>query len=455
MKKMLSVLSIILLTVVISYGQVWTFDSDFAQLNNPHGVVVTPDGKIWTANYSKTDTFVVSEGDTLFTNPIYIYNPDGTLETTLRTVNFGTEIDTLVNTCRGISLDQNGNVLYTHYGEIFQINYLTHEMIAKFTPDIVASMTEAAATSDGYIYAGHVGGGKPFYILDDALELFGYVTDTLQGLQRSVVCSPDGNDIYVGKIYTKGYGVWHYKSTDGAGAESESFALIDTFGTVFDDTGAVKHAMWGQCLDWDNNGLLWVGTYWAVDSVDFTGWYGLDPTQDWAVVDTIGHLFIEPNAGWQGPPTGVGAYYAPRGITWTADGKTAYTADFDGGYIKKWTNPDPKKPGDSIIPLSDLVLSLREVGGKPNVLVSFELKQNYPNPFNPSTTIPFSINGTKHVVLKVYDITGRLVSTLIDQKLTPNHYEFEFDGSNLSSGTYIYQLSVDGQLINKKMLLVK
>ena len=453
MKKLFLVTFIVMLTATLAFSQVWTFDSDFAQLKNPHGVVVTPDGKIWTANYSKTDTLVNAPGDTLFTNPIYIYNEDGTLAETLRILTFGSEQDTLVKTCRGISLDKDGNVLYTHYGEIWQINYQTHELMHKFNPENY-SMTEAAATDDGYYYCGHVGGGKPVYILDDAFELFGYVTDTLQGLQRSIVCSADGNDIYIGKIYSGDNGVQHFQSTDGAGAESESFVAVDTFGTVVDAHGDV-HRMWGQCLDWDHNGLLWVGTYWAVDSLAFTGWYGLDPTQDWAVVDTIGHLFIEPNAGWQGAPTGVGAYYAPRGITWNADGTVAYTADFDGGYIKKWTNPSPKKPGDAIIPLSELVVTAIENGGNRQVAVTFDLKQNYPNPFNPSTTIPFNLNATKHVTLKVYDMNGRLVSTLIDQKLTPNHYEFKFDGSNLASGTYIYQLNVDGQLVNKKMLLVK
>jgi hypothetical protein len=260
--------------------------------------------------------------------------------------------------------------------------------------------------------------------------------------------------VYYGKIYTKAEGIWHYQSTDGGGAESESFALIDTFGTVFDDTGAVANNMWAQCLDWDANGLMWVGTYWDVAETDFNGWYALDPTQNWAVIDTIGHQFSSSAEGWKGAPT-PGSYYSPRGIAFSADGHTAYTADYDGGYVTKWTNSAPKKPGDSIIPLSELIVTAINESGTPKVVVNFELKQNYPNPFNPSTTIPFELNATKHVTLKVYDINGRLVSTLIDGKLAPKHYEYKFDGSNLSSGTYIYQLNVDGQLVNKQMVLIK
>ncbi len=454
MNKLLTALVSLFLLASLSMAQVWTFDSDFADMKNPHGVVITPDGKIWAANYSKTDTMVVSAGDTLFTNPIYIYAADGTLETTLRVLNFGATKDTLVNTCRGISLDNDGNVLYTHYNEIWQINYSTHELMNKFLPSVSASMTEAGATTDGYFYAGHVGGNKPVYIFDDTFELFSFVTDTLPGLQRSILVSGDGNHIYFGKIYSGDNGVVHMKSIDDGGAESEGFEYVDTVGTVYED-GGLTHKMWAQCLDWDNNGLIWVGTYWDVDSISFTGWYALDPTQDYAVVDTLGHNFIDQWEGDQAAMAGSGSYLAPRGIAFSADGKTAYTADFDGGWIKKWTNDSPKGPGSSIIPLSDLVVTALEERGNPQIAVSFELKQNYPNPFNPSTTIPFTITSTKHVTLKVYDVNGRLVETLIDQQLAPRQYEFKFDGTNLASGTYFYQLNVDGQLVNKTMLLVK
>ncbi|RMH60351.1 MAG: T9SS C-terminal target domain-containing protein [Calditrichaeota bacterium] len=453
MNKMFTVIASVLLLSSLAMAQVWTYAGDVADMKNPHSVVMTPDGKLWAANYSKTDTLVNAPGDTLFTNPIYIMDTDGNVETTLRVLNSATGTDTLTATCRGISLDNDGNILYTHYGEIWHINYQTHELMHKFTPTVTASMTEAGATSDGYFYAGHVGGNKPVYIFDDTFTLFSFVTDTLPGLQRSILVTPDGNDIYFGKIYSGDNGVVHMQSDDGGGAESESFSYVDTAGTVYEN--GLTHKMWGQCLDWDNNGLIWVGTYWDVDSISFTGWYALDPTQGYAVVDTIGHNFIEQWAGDQADMAGKGAYLAPRGITFSADGKTAYTADFDGGWIKKWTNPNPKGPGSSIIPLSDLVVTALEDRGAPQVAVSFELKQNYPNPFNPGTTIPFTIGATKHVTLKVYDVNGRLVQTLVDQQLAPSHYEYRFDGSNLASGTYYYQLNVDGQLVNKAMLLIK
>ncbi|KAA3609882.1 MAG: T9SS C-terminal target domain-containing protein [Calditrichaeota bacterium] len=459
MKKLILALAVSLFAATVAQAQVWQFDKIFSEENTPHGVVQTPDGKIWVANFSRQDTLVNAPGDTLFSNPVRIYNEDGTFDAFIRTVTVSAVTDTIVQ-FRGISLDYSGNVflsIKSNNGQymLFRVNYQTRVGMHKFAPDN-GSMTEATETEDGYTYVGHVGGNKPCYILDEDLALFSFVDDTVSGLQRSVLVTPDGNDVYFGKIYSTGYGVRHYQSTDGGGAESESFALMDTFATVFDDTGAVASAMWAQCLDWDNNGLMWVGTYWDVAAFDFSGWYALDPTQDWAVVDTIGHnADTELGNGKADGEVGAGSYWSPRGITFSADGKTAYTADFDGGYIHKWTNADPKGPGSAIIPLSELVVTaLEDVGGL-KVAVSFELKQNYPNPFNPSTSIPFSINATKHVTLKVYDISGRLVSTLIDGKLSPSNYEYQFDGSNLASGTYIYRLNVDGQQVSNRMLLIK
>ena len=76
---------------------------------------------------------------------------------------------------------------------------------------------------------------------------------------------------------------------------------------------------------------------------------------------------------------------------------------------------------------------------------SFILKQNYPNPFNPVTKIGFSIpESGMHVRLIVFDMLGRKVATLVNENLQPGTYSADFDGSNLSSGTYFYNLSATG-----------
>lgn len=87
--------------------------------------------------------------------------------------------------------------------------------------------------------------------------------------------------------------------------------------------------------------------------------------------------------------------------------------------------------------------------------VEFILYQNYPNPFNPSTTIYFSLPQYQFVTLKIYDILGREISTLINEEKQPGNYKETFDGSNLSSGVYYYQMKAGKFVETKKLILLK
>ena len=83
----------------------------------------------------------------------------------------------------------------------------------------------------------------------------------------------------------------------------------------------------------------------------------------------------------------------------------------------------------------------------------FELSQNYPNPFNPSTQISFSLTKEGPVSLRVYDILGREVATLVKENRKPGQYTERFDGSRLASGVYMYVLqSGDGRLTSRMVL---
>jgi hypothetical protein len=85
----------------------------------------------------------------------------------------------------------------------------------------------------------------------------------------------------------------------------------------------------------------------------------------------------------------------------------------------------------------------------------FALFQNYPNPFNPTTKIRYQLPKESKVVIKIYDILGSEIMTLINDKKEPGTYEVELNAQNLSSGTYIYRI-VAGQFIEtKKMVLMK
>ena len=89
------------------------------------------------------------------------------------------------------------------------------------------------------------------------------------------------------------------------------------------------------------------------------------------------------------------------------------------------------------------------------VSTEFNLDQNYPNPFNPTTNIKFSIPESQNVTLKVYDLLGREVAVLVNEKKTEGTYSIELNASKLSSGVYFYQLNAGNLSMTKKLLLLE
>ena len=86
---------------------------------------------------------------------------------------------------------------------------------------------------------------------------------------------------------------------------------------------------------------------------------------------------------------------------------------------------------------------------------SFTLDQNYPNPFNPTTVISFQLKKAARVSLRVYDVLGREVATLVNEREDVGSHAVTFNGDNLSSGVYFYRLEAGSYIATKKMLLVK
>ena len=89
------------------------------------------------------------------------------------------------------------------------------------------------------------------------------------------------------------------------------------------------------------------------------------------------------------------------------------------------------------------------------VPTAFSLSQNYPNPFNPSTAISYQLSAVSHVSLKVFDMLGREIATLVDGQQAAGSYKATFDASRLSSGVYLYQLKTENNVQTRKMILMK
>ena len=86
---------------------------------------------------------------------------------------------------------------------------------------------------------------------------------------------------------------------------------------------------------------------------------------------------------------------------------------------------------------------------------SYNLTQNFPNPFNPTTSIRYSIPKRSNVTLKVYDILGNEVATLVNEEKNQGVYTVSFNAAGLASGIYFYTLRADGFVQTKKMLFLK
>ncbi|MCH7974832.1 MAG: T9SS type A sorting domain-containing protein, partial [Bacteroidetes bacterium] len=100
----------------------------------------------------------------------------------------------------------------------------------------------------------------------------------------------------------------------------------------------------------------------------------------------------------------------------------------------------------------NVITGINDESAIPN---TFKLFQNYPNPFNPSTTISFQLPALSFVSLKIYDVLGREVKTLINKEMKAGSYKVDFNASQLSSGIYFYRLTASSFVQTKKMILMK
>ena len=143
------------------------------------------------------------------------------------------------------------------------------------------------------------------------------------------------------------------------------------------------------------------------------------------------------------------------------DGYPNFGIDFSGDDITDWTEATD-------LALANTLMSwygpggtwwdhdITSIGGSfANLPVDYKLSQNFPNPFNPSTTIQYSLPKTVHVRLTVYNVIGQEVAILVDGVMNSGNHRAVFTAGNIASGLYLYRLEADGQVITKKMLVMK
>jgi hypothetical protein len=113
------------------------------------------------------------------------------------------------------------------------------------------------------------------------------------------------------------------------------------------------------------------------------------------------------------------------------------------------------KSGEEVVISNATIMKLKVSGGA-TVPTVYALEQNYPNPFNPSTVIEFSLpEDVSNVKLSIYNVLGEKVDELVNSSLTAGKYQYQWNGQNVATGIYIYELRTDKFISVKKMILIK
>lgn len=404
-----------------------TFPADTV-LGDGHAVAVDPDGKIWASAYGFKDSVQIEGGTWSQTRAIYVFNPDGT-QTSFSPLNIleGNGIkDTLWYSTRGMKEDHEGNILYmTGWPTMYRIDYTTGALLNKVDLDVAATMTSPTAPgvdNAGNIYIEPVLPGEPVQIYDKDFNYIGNALDATTAFARTTEVSPDGLDLYLLAYTAPGIYIYHrsdefsaFELTDSLlGFKTEAANWHPTTGRLWAGAGTAGYAEPGLF----GNYQLSSHAYYEIDVATKT----LTDSLFWVVEGA------DPAAERQ------------RGIAFSPDGQSAYLVAFGGA-------------GYSLIQKAVKgATDVEKLEGTPS---TYELAQNYPNPFNPSTTINFSIPEAGMVSIKIYDILGKEVASLINEQKESGIYTVTFDASNLPTGTYIYKISSGNFTSSRKMLLLK
>lgn len=280
-----------------------------------------------------------------------------------------------------------------------------------------------------------------------------------------------GNSLFVG---TSNKGIWRTTNfgdtwdTVNTGIASHDITAMGSY------NGVIYCGTWNEWWVYKstNNGNSWINMGLEGHILDFA----FDGNN--VMVGRCDTIFRTSNGGINWFPVSYGVtmfcentrlYQAGSNVFVSSCGNLFMTTNFGTNWILK-TQGMENQPIRSFASSNDKVFAgtynssvwrrdLTEIIGinkiSTNVPDKYLLYQNYPNPFNPSTVIKYQIKDSRFVTLKVYDILGKEVATLVNEKQTPGVYEVKFDGLGLSSGIYFYKLVTNNFSKTKKLILLK
>jgi hypothetical protein len=452
----------------------WQFETVFppdtlqTDANGVHGIAVDPDGKVWLQPFGPTGTVVVPDLDNeeRAIRQLFVFNPDGT-PAAFSPINFvdyadgTTPRDTLGgfirrndagdkvwegNSGRGLVADRDGNILVSAFRTLWKLDYRNGQGLARADFPDYCALTQATADEDlGHVYVAPVCPGPPIRELDANLNVLANVRDAASNFSRSVQISRDGLTFYE-TMFENTYVIIHTRA--------DEFSAFDSTGVAFRGMRVESPAihpttgnLWvsaGNNLNLPNQDPLatrvWRANTWyefhkddLATPLDSLSWYGCES-------------FTAASIGGGGglcemPGVAAGSVGRPRGLAFSPNGERAYVAAFTAA---------PSEPGSNAQLHVQMPVSI-ETGTQPGL---FTLSQNYPNPFSGSTTIDFEVEEPGHVTLRVFDVLGRQVAVLVDGALPADSHTARLDAGSLATGTYVYTLELNGQVLGSRRMLV-
>ena len=135
----------------------------------------------------------------------------------------------------------------------------------------------------------------------------------------------------------------------------------------------------------------------------------------------------------------------------TSNNPFTLTAPSEGTFLVNAGYKDPDREWDSV----SVVITTTGIGGTVEPIPTYKLYSNYPNPFNPSTKIKYLVAEKTFVSLKIYDVAGSEVASIVNQEQAAGEYEIDFTAANLTSGVYFYTLQAGNFVETKNMILMK
>ncbi len=327
---------------------------------------------------------------------------------------------------------------------------VSHELAHQWWGDEVSPGTwadiwlnESFATYSEALWREHL------YGLD---SLKAYMRDTLQEFQFSswsgAIYNPiaQGFDLFTRAVYTKGGWVLH--TLRGAIGDFSFYQSLRAYRNKWSGRSAVTSEFAAVVDSVVGRDMSWFFNQWIYGK----GWPKYASRYTWAA-DTI-LLTIQQQQDVTWPvfkmPMHVRAYYGTSRADYIVNDSLRTQL-----FRLRLTTPPDSVVLDPEGWILKQIVAPTSVEETENTSAEFRLFQNYPNPFNPTTEIRYQISEAGHVSIKVFDLLGREVVTLINEVKPEGTYSRQFDASNLSSGVYYYRLQAGSFIETKKMLLVK